>query len=201
MKVTELKKLIEKHTKDGVVDYESLNEDVNTDFNGVITKKAEEAKTTAINEVVKTLGIDKVSDLDSLKSAWDNSQKVSKDLVSELDTLKQSQTGFETQRAELEKEVNSHKTEAQEIKNKWFLVSEKKVRTDLLDDFMVLAKSRVAEDKPFETVVDEMLTTDKYKSYVSTTPFIIPKHTPNANQIMDEKTRDVAKAMGLKVEN
>ena len=201
MKVTELKKLIEKHTKDGVVDYESLNEDVNTDFNGIIAKKTDETKATAINEVVKSLGLEKVTDLDGLKLVWDNSQKSSLALKGELDVLKTSQKGFETQKAELEKQVQSHKTETQDIKNKWYLVSEKKVRSDLLDDFMVLAKNKIADDKPFESVVNEMLATDKYKSYISNQPFIIPKHTPSTNQVMDDKTREVAKAMGLKLED
>jgi hypothetical protein len=102
----ELKELIEKYTKDGVVDFEKAEEAFQTHTNGIIkknvSKETAKYKETYTTDFIKDLGIE-ASDLDGVKK-WvstmnDNStdfQKQSSTLQGKLDEALKTNANLQT---------------------------------------------------------------------------------------------------------
>lgn len=169
MKKEELQKLVETSTKEGVIDFDVISEKVNESINGIVAKnvakEVENAKPNAVNEAIKGLGIDGIDTLDAFKSYADNIKKSATDKDVELTKLTKTQKELETRSVEFESKFNEANKKLTSIERKE-LLRDKEIHKDHLDDFLLLAETKITEDNPFDKVVEDMLGQEKYKMFM-----------------------------------
>lgn len=160
MKQNELQELITKHTTDDGINIESLNADINTNFDAVIDRKvskaSESAKPTILNDFIKAYDFENV---DQFSAFVKNSKAGASELTETVARL-------QSERDEYEQKFNNINGEYTELKHMSKLSNiDDKYKKFVLSEI----RSQVNDDNDFESV---------YESYVAENPQFLGEKPP-----------------------
>lgn len=167
MKLEELKALITKHTKDGEIDHEALNKDINTNFDVVIEKKVKAAtdsvdvephKAAGVADFLKELGVESK---EALKAKLENASKDETELGKKV-------SGLETDKATLTKRVGELETayaallsEKTNMERVHYATSKGNVKPEFADYVVEKVSKGLDKDAKFEDALTDYLKENK----------------------------------------
>ena len=199
----DIKAFIEKHTnEEGVVDYEALQETVNSEINNIVAKNkpdTDKLKQELHGEVAKSI----ISGLGIEGSTVDDLKLWAKKMGGSTDEFKEANIKLEQElekaRQELE-QVASAKQELEQnltYKEQMSRIKELGVKDEETAEFIKFKLDKlVNDDKDFDTALTEFK--EQAPTYFRAKEVTTNRRFPNAETVIDDKDADVLRAFEAK---
>jgi hypothetical protein len=195
----DIKAFIEKHTnEEGVVDFEALQETVNSEINNIVAKNkpdTDKLKQELHGEVAKSI----ISGLGIEGSTVDDLKLWAKKMGGSTDEFKEANIKLESELEKTRQELNDIATAKKELENNLTFkdqlgrIKELGVKDDETAEFIKFKLDKlVGEDKDFDTALNEYK--EKSPTYVRTQTVTTNRRLPNAEIISNDKDADVLEA-------